>query len=131
MNERVRKRFEITVAGLVRGVSGVTALVGFLIVIPLTLWLGWMHRSTIANSVLVTLFCLAFAWLLVSLLLCQSRLRRLGLTPEDRLRLFSGPRPSDPDELRAWSSGWHFMFAVLAVLLCLIAIPIASWLSGR
>jgi hypothetical protein len=27
--------------------------------------------------------------------------------------------------------GWHFIYAVLAVILCMIAIPISCWLSGK
>jgi hypothetical protein len=63
--------------------------------------------------------------------LCFRSLRKLGLNGQDRLRLFSGPRPDDPDELRAWQLGWHFMYAVVAVMVCMIAIPIASWLSSK
>lgn len=131
MNGRLRRRFQAVVGHFVGAMSGLTALLGFLVVVPLTLWLGWMHGTTIANSILITLFCLAFAWALVSMLLFQSRLRSLGLTPDGKMRLFSGPRPTDPDELRAWSLGWHFMFGIIAVLLCLIAIPVASWLTGN
>jgi hypothetical protein len=78
-----------------------------------------------------TLLCLSFGWGMVSLLLCFRSWRDLGLGGEGRLRLYSGPRPSDPDELRAWRLGWHFMFGVLATMLCMIAIPVAWWLSGK
>lgn len=131
MGKGLDERFQEAVAGLVKAMSALSILLGLVVVIPLTLWLAWAHHTTIADSVLLTLFCLSFGWCLVSMALCYRRLRELGLDGEGRLRLFSGPRPDDPDELRAWLLGWHFVFAVLAVMLCMIAIPMASWLSGK
>jgi len=57
--------------------------------------------------------------------------RRAGLTSAERLQLLSGPRPSDPDELRVWKSAWRFMFAFLATILSLVAIPIADSLGKK
>jgi hypothetical protein len=109
-----------------------TALMAFLIVIPLTLWFAWVGHSAIAYSIAQSLFCLSFAWLVISLLQLQRNLRKLGLGPEGRTRLFSmKSRPDDPDEFRAWRWGWQFMYAVIAVLLCMIAIPVAAWLAER
>ena len=81
---------------------------------------------TIINSFLVSLFCVSFAWGWVSMALCFRSLRKLGLDGKARLRLFSGPRPNDPDEYHAWQLGWHFMCAVLAMILCMIAIPLCG-----
>jgi hypothetical protein len=128
---RQDKRFQGLSAGLVRATSALGFLLGSIVVIPLTLWFAWAHQATVANSVLITLFCLAFGWGLVSQVLLYQRLQKLGLDGEGKLRLFSGPRPENPDELRAWLTGWHFMLAAVAALLCLIAIPVASWLSGK
>jgi hypothetical protein len=109
-----------------------TALLGLLIVIPLTLWFTWVGHSTIGYSIALSLFCLAFAWLLISVLQLRRNLGKLGLGPGGATRLFSmRSPPDDPDELRAWRSGWQFMYAVLAVMLCMIAIPIVSWLAGQ
>jgi len=127
---QLNTRFQRLTAGLVRATSALAILLGFIVVIPLTLWFAWVHHVTVVNSVLITLFCLAFGWGLVSQILLYQRLQKLGLDGEGRLRLFAGPRPENPDELRAWLTGWHFMFAAMAALLCLIAIPVASWLSG-
>jgi hypothetical protein len=102
---------------IVKATTGLTILSGFLVVIPLTLWFAWTRHSAMANSIAVSLFCLSFAWVLISLLQLNRSLRNLGLAPEGRTRLFSGPRPNDPDELRAWRWGWQFLYAVLAVLL--------------
>jgi hypothetical protein len=131
MEKRLKVGFEILIARTVNILSGVSALLGLLVVIPLTLWFAWLHYTTILNPVLVTLFCLAFGWGLISVSMCFNALRKLGLDGQSGLRLFSGSRPTDPDELRAWLFGWHFMYAVLAVMFCLFAIPVASWLSGK
>jgi len=129
-DKRLEKGFEEALAKLAKATTALAILLAFLVVIPLTLWFAWRHHTTFANPILVTLFCFAFAWMFVSMVLCYRGLRKLGLDGQGRLRLFSGPRPSDPDELRAWLLGWQFMYAVLAVLLCMIAIPVASWLAG-
>lgn len=131
MDKRLEKVFEGVWASLFKATTGLTILLAFLVVIPFTLRFAWAHHTTLVNPILVTLFCLSFAWVFVSMVLCYRRLRKLGLDGEGRMHLFSGPRPSDPDELRAWLLGWHFICAVLAVLLCMIAIPAASWLAGK
>jgi hypothetical protein len=115
----------------VRGCSVLSVLVTFVIVIPFTLWFAWRHASTFANPIAETLFCISFAWAVVSNLRMQRGLRKLGLSPSDRMRVFSGPRPDDPDELYAWKWAWQFLYAIIAVMLCMIAIPVASWLSGQ
>lgn len=121
----------LVLKGLVGTLGGFSILLGLLVVIPLTLWFAWKNHTSPVNSILVTLFCLSFGWALLSLALFLRGFKELGLDGEERLRLFSGPRPSDPDELCAWQLGWNFMIAVLAVILCMFAIPFASWLSGK
>jgi hypothetical protein len=124
-------QFQRVTEAVVRGWSGLAALVAFLIVIPLTLWISWRRASTFTYPIAVTLFCLAFAWAAVSMLQTQRALRKLGLSPSDRMRVFSGRRPDDPDEFYAWKWAWQFVYAIIAVLLCMIAIPIASWLGRQ
>ena len=131
MEKQFAGKFQHGLGFVVKATTGLTILSGFFVVIPLTLWFAWASHSAIANSITVSLFCLSFAWVLVSLLQLNRGLRKLGLGPEGRTQLFSGPRPDDPVELRAWRWGWQFMYAVLAVLLCMVAIPVTSWLSGK
>ena len=45
------------------------------------------------------------------------------------MRLFPGPRPSDPVEIRAWIWKWNFFGAALLVLLCGLAISASIWLQ--
>lgn len=131
MNMRLGKRFRATVATLVELTWALSILLGLLVVIPLFLWSAWAGRTELANSILVLVFCLSFGWLLLSLTLCFRSLKKLGLDGEGSMRLFSGPRPDDPDELRAWQLGWQFMYGVMAVILSMIAIPVYSWLTGK
>lgn len=130
MHEQKHGKLQETMTKVVTVGSGVSMLLAFLIVIPATLWFAWTHRTTTTNSILTTLFCVAFAWLFISLWQCHRILRRLGLDGEGRMRLFAGPRPDDFEELRAWHWGWHFVLAVIAALLCMIAIPV-SWSAGK
>ena len=128
---RLSDRFRAAIAGLGNATWLLAALLGLLVVIPLFLWSAWARREEILNSILVTLFCISFGWSFLSLILCFRTLKKLGFDGEDNLRLFSGPRPEDPDELRAWRFGWQFMYAILAVILSMIAIPLSSWLTGK
>jgi hypothetical protein len=116
---------------MVRATTNATALLGFLIVIPFTLWFAWAGHPAIAYAIAQSLFCVSFAWGLISLLQLQRNLRKLGVDPEGRTRLFSGPRPNDRDELRAWQWGWQFMYAVIAVMLTMVAIPVTAWLTNK
>jgi hypothetical protein len=131
MDKQSDGKFQYGLGIIGRNITRLTVILGILVVIPLTLWFAWVGHSAITYSIAQSLFCLSFAWLLIAILQLQRNLRKLGLGPEGRTRLFSGPRPDDPNELRAWQWGWQFMYAVLAVLLCMIAIPVTSWLSGK
>jgi len=45
------------------------------------------------------------------------------------MKLFPGPRPSDPIEFRAWIWKWNFFGAAILVLLCGLAISVSIWLQ--
>jgi hypothetical protein len=128
MKRQPHEQFQIVIGILLKG-GYVLAFLMALLVVPLTLWLTWAHRSTVAESVIGTLLCLSFSWGWVAMLQCYRNLRKIGL--DSGGRIFSSPRPDDPDELRAWKWGWHFMYAVLAGLLFMVAIPVAAWLTGK
>lgn len=131
MAKRLGEWFEVIAGGLVTTWTAVSILVGLLVVIPLTLWFAWARHTTLVMPFLLTLFCLSFGWVQVSLALLFRSVKKLGLDGAGRTRLFSGPRPDDPDELRAWQLAWQFMYAILAVILCIILIPVTSWINGR
>lgn len=100
----------------------VTFLVS-LIPVSLTLWWAVAHHTTLAGSAIQIFGCAVFVWCWVSMFQCYRVLRQLGLSPEGRKQLFSGPRPDDPDELRAWLSFRRFLLAVLIFIALMIVIP--------
>lgn len=99
------------------------AFAWLLLPLSLTVWFIWKHRLNLAETVVETFFCVAFTWGVVSMFQCYRTLRQLGLSGEGRKQLFSGPRPNDTDEQRAWEWGRQFLLAFVAVLLCMLAIP--------
>jgi hypothetical protein len=101
----------------------VLAFLFSLVPTSLTVWWIWTHHTNLAESAVQALFCVAFISVWVSMLQCYRALRQLGLSAEGRKQLFSGPRPNDPDELRAWLWFRRFLLAVLTVLLFMCAIP--------
>lgn len=111
--------------------SWVVGLFGLLVIVPLMLWFVWRDSSALIFKMTETVFCLSWGWGVVSLLQMFRLWRDVGLTPRGRLQVLSGPRPDDPDELRVWKSAWRFMFAVIAGILSMIAIPIADSLTKR
>ncbi len=131
MDKQLEGKFQSALGFIVKGGTWLFAVWALVVVVPLTSWVAWGGHPRIAGSILLSLCCLSFVWGVVALLRLNRCLSRLGLGPEGRTRLFSGPRPDDPDQLRAWQLGWQFMYAVLAVLLCIVAMPIASWLAGK
>jgi hypothetical protein len=72
-----------------------------------------MKRGSLADA-LFTLVGLSFAWAAISMLFLLRQWRKLDLNPDGRLKVLSGPRPSDPDELFMW---WCFLSMCVAVLL--------------
>ena len=101
----------------------VRALLFLLVSASLTLWWIWTHHTNLAESAVQALFCVAFISVWASMFQCYRALGQLGLSAEGRKQLFSGPRPNDPDELRAWLWFRRFLLAVLTVLLFMCAIP--------
>jgi len=132
MDKRLEGKFETALGFIVRGGTWVFAVWALVVVVPLTLWAGWTGHPGMADLILQLLCVLSFTWGVVALLQLQRSLGKLGLGTEGRTRLFAmKSRPDNPDEFRAWRWGWQFMYAVLAGLLCMIAMPVAFWLRGK
>ncbi len=130
MNRQADRRFSGAIGTFVRAGTALEILVAFLVVIPLTLWFAWVRHSTVAEPVILTLFCLSFAWLNVSILRWQRSLRKLGWSSPGKVSFGLGPRPEDPDALDIWQRGTHFRYSFIAVLLCMLAFGITKWLNG-
>ena len=134
MASEIRREFERVAGGFARTWTYLAAAVGFLIVIPVSLWFAWNHRLNGVESlysVIETVFCVAWGFVLVSTLQVYRAIRRLGISGEEAKTLFSGTRPVDPDELVAWKWGWRFMYAIIGTILCMMAIPATAWLTGK
>jgi hypothetical protein len=95
------------------------------------MWFIWRDSSALIYKMVVMVFCLSWGLMMVSLLQMFRIFRELGLTSKGRLRLLSGPRPNDPDELRVWKTAWRFMFAVIATILSMVAMPVADSLTKK
>jgi len=130
MSKQAYQKFSGSLGIFVRAGTALEILVAFLVVIPLTLWFAWAPHSTMAEPVILTLFCLSFAWGNVSVLRWQRSIRRLGWSSPGKLAFGLGPRPEDPDELDIWQRGTHFRYSFIAVLLCMLAFGITKWLNG-
>ena len=63
-----------------------------------------MARVEALYSVIETVFCLSWGFVLVSTLQVHRAIRRLGINGEEAKTLYSGTRPIDPDELIAWAN---------------------------
>lgn len=127
------RKFRGATETFIRIASGLAFLMAFLIIIPLTLHLAWGNTSALAYTIVMTLFCLSFGWGNLSMLLMHRGTRKLGLRPSSSslMSIISSPRPDDPDELYVWRWTRQFLFAFIAIFLCMVALPITSWLSGR
>lgn len=99
MGKHVGRKFSGAAAIFVRAGTALEFLMAFLIVVPLTLWFAWARHSTVAEPMVLTLFCLSFVWLNISILRWQRCLRRLGSSSPGKLAFGLGPRPEGPDEL--------------------------------
>jgi hypothetical protein len=131
MDKQADRKFSGAIGTFVRAGTALEFLVAFLVVIPLTLWFAWARRSTLAELVVLTLFCLSFAWLNVSILRWQRSLRKLRWSSSGKISFGLGPRPEDPEELGIWQRGTHFRYSFIAVLLCMAAFGLVKWLNGE
>src|SRR6266481_8076005 len=120
---RTDARLATTIDRLIRISAGLAAFLGFVVVIPLTLWFAWTHHSTLAEAIIKMLFCISFGWSMVSTLGWFRSFRALGNGPSSATHLL-GPRPEDTDELRAWKWGRQLRYALLALLLSMIAFAV-------
>lgn len=131
MDKHDERTFASAIGTFVRTSTALEILMAFLVVIPLTLWLAWARHSKTAESIVLTLFCLSFAWLNLSTLRLHRSPRKLGSSSPGGLAFGLGPRPEDPDEMRLWQCGIQFRYSFLAVALSMLAFGITKWLNGE
>jgi hypothetical protein len=69
--------------------------------VSVAVWWIWGHPTNLAESAIQIFFCAAFISVWVSMFQFYRVVKQIGLSPEGRKQLLSGPRPNDADELRA------------------------------
>ncbi len=80
------------------------------------------------RSIVGLVMGIGLAWGCVSTWARVRVYERAGLSSQ--MKLFPGPRPTDPIELRVWIWKWHFYAAFLLVLLCMIVMSFSIWVQG-
>jgi hypothetical protein len=108
---------------------GLTVLLGYVAVLCSVVWFARVHYTTIPDAVFLTLICLSFAWTFLSIWQLQRGGRKLGWNRSNRTnyaQLLSGPPPDDPDLLFLWRWTLQLCYAVLAGVLCILAITFAA-----
>ncbi|SRR5260370_39128390 len=131
MGKHDERTFTRAIETFVKTCGALEILMAFLVVIPLTLWLAWARHSKTAESIVLTLFCLSFAWLNLSILRWHRSRRKLGSSSPGGLAFGLGPRPEDPDEMHLWQWGIQFRYSFLAVASSMLAFGIIKWLNGE
>lgn len=114
---------------LARDPRGLGILLGFVGVLCSVVWLARAHYRTIPDAVFLTLTCFSFGWTFLSIWQLQRGGRKLGWNRSNRsnyTRLLSGPPPDDPDLLFLWRWTLQFCYAILAVILSMLAIALAA-----
>jgi len=91
--------------------------------VSVAVWWIWTHHTNLAESAFQIFFYAVFIWAGVSTFQFYRVVRQIGLSPEGRKQLLSGPRPNDADELRVWLWFRRFLFAAITLLLLMFAIP--------
>lgn len=131
MEEQTTRKPPTTTRKLVNAGTALEIFIGIAVVVPLTLWLAWAHRSNTLESIILTLFCGALVWSVISIARWKTSLRNLGWRSPGRMALGMGPRPDDPDKLDIWKKGAQFRYSFTATLLCIAAYALVKWMHGK
>src|SRR5260370_27665759 len=99
MGKHDERTFTRAIETFVKTCGALEILMAFLVVIPLTLWLAWARHSKTAESIVLTLFFLSFAWLNLSILRWHRSRRKLGSSSPGGLPFALGPPPATPHEI--------------------------------
>ena len=102
--------------------SGFAVLLGFATVLSSVVWLSRVHHATIPDAVCQTLICFSFGWAYLAIWKVHRGCRKLGWDRSHYTLMLSGPRPDDPDVLLIWQWTLQLCYAVLAVVLCVLAL---------
>jgi hypothetical protein len=128
MNKNAEMGFDRAIWIFIR-IWAYLAALSALIIIPVDLWLAWVHRSTTFEPIIGILVHVFWGWALLSVLQFCRGFRKLSQS--ERTVLFSTRCPTSPEEVAVWKWGWQFAYAVIAVLATMAAEPVTAWLAGK
>jgi hypothetical protein len=102
--------------------AGLTVLVGYVVVLLFIVWMARAHRMEIPDAVVLAVICFSFGWVYLALWKLDRGRRRLGWNRSNMTKLLTGLRPDDPDELFIWQWTLQLCFAIVSVVLCVVAL---------
>jgi protein-S-isoprenylcysteine O-methyltransferase Ste14 len=105
--------------------AGLTVLIGYVVVLLFTVWLARAHRIEIPDAAVLAMICFSFGWVYLALWKLDRGRRRLGWNRSNMTKLLTGSRPDDPDELFIWQWTLQLCFAIVSVVLCVVALTFA------
>jgi hypothetical protein len=123
---------QVPLGGISRFMTAGAVLVSAFVSLSLilTLWSMWAHHTSLAETVITSVFCLSFAWLIASMLRWHWNLRKLGWHAQGKAAFGLGARPELPNDLRTWRIGRQLCYSFIAVAICMVSFGILKWLSG-
>ena len=95
------------------------AVAFFLVVASFMLYITWTKGRGVMDQLITTALVLSFLWSAAAA--CGWILSFQKVRGTSSVRLMFGPRPLDSDHLRAWKWGRHFRYAVVSVLILMVA----------
>jgi hypothetical protein len=127
---REEPEFRKSLGAVIRFGSATAAFLALAVVVPLTLWYGWKRHDELAEPIVGSVFCAAFAWCSISLLRWQRYMRKLGWSEPDKMAFGLGPRPTDSDDLAIWKRGTSLRYSFAALVLSMLAFGVMKYLEG-
>lgn len=106
--------------------SGLPVLTGFIVVLCSVVWFARAHDAAMPAAAVLSLICFSFGWTFLSICQVLRGGRKLGGNRSNYTQLLSGSPPDDPDMLFVWRWTLQCCYAILAVVLCVIAIAFAT-----
>jgi hypothetical protein len=81
---------------------------------------------TVPDAVCLALICFSFGWAYLAMWRVYRGCSKLGWSRANYTQFLSDPRSDDPDELLIWRWTLQLCFAVLAIVLCVLACAFAA-----
>ncbi len=126
MDQDTNKNASRSTAILARDPWGLAVLLGFVAILLAVVWFARTHHATIPAALVITLVCISFGWASLAMWQVHRGCRKLGWDRSHYTQLLAGLRPDDPNALFIWFWTLQLCYAILAVVLCMLAIGFAA-----